>query len=200
MKRLLWFLPILCLLLCGCSQKTEEYPPWQYVDDVYQHALNRFTCTVQDGSITETEYVFQHPTNTNMAAGMKAAWKAGDAKPVYTDVEQMEGNNTHYNVHQLPLLLNFLKDLPEAPPEDCRVTIWLPEETELKALLAEHDYRIGRVGEGTVRDPEEGEVPPYSWQIDKTPYAEHPALFGALLVEDGSGAMVSLVLLEGTLS
>ena len=200
MKRLLWFLPILCLLLCGCSQKTEEYPPWQYVDDVYQHALNRFTCTVQDGSITETEYVFQHPTNTNMAAGMKAAWKAGDAKPVYTDVEQMEGNNTHYNVHQLPLLLNFLKDLPEAPPEDCRVTIWLPAEKELKELLAENDYLIGRVGTGTVRGPEEGEVPPYSWQIDKTPYAEHPALFGALLVEDGSGAVVSLVLLEGTLS
>ena len=200
MKRLLWLLPILCLLLCGCNQQTEESPPWLYADNVYQHALNRFACTVQDGAITETEYVFQHPTNTNMAAGMKAAWKAGDAKPVYTDVELMAGNNTHYKVHQLPLLLNFLNDLPETPPEDCRVTIWLPEETELKALLAEHDYRIGRVGEGTVRDPEEGEVPPYSWQIDKTPYAEHPALFGALLVEDGSGAVVSLVLLEGTLS
>lgn len=200
MKRLLWVLPILCLLLCGCNQQTEESPPWLYADNVYQHALNRFACTVQDGAITETEYVFQHPTNTNMAAGMKAAWKTGDAKPVYTDVELMAGNNTHYKVHQLPLLLNFLKNLPEAPPTDCRITIWLPEEKELKELLAENDYLIGRVGTGTVRDPEESEVPPYSWQIDKIPYVEHPVLFGTLLVEDGSGAVVSLVLLEGTLS
>lgn len=200
MKKRLCIALVICLLLCGCDYQTEEYPPWLYVDDVYQHALNRFACTVQDGAITETEYVFHHPHNTNMAAGMKAVWRAGDAEPVYTDVEQMEGNNTRYKVHQLPLLLSFLKNLPETPSEDCRVTVWLPEEGELKALLAEHDYQIGRVGEGTVRDPEEGEIPPYSWQIDKVTYAERPALFGALLVEDGSGAVVSLILLEGILT
>lgn len=200
MKRLLWLLPIICLLLCSCDQQTEECPPWLYADNVYRHSLNRFSCTIQDGIITETEYVFQHPINTNMAAGMKAVWKAGDAEPVYTDVEQMEGNNTNYYVHQLPLILNLLKDLPEAPPEDCSISIWMPEEEKLQELLAENDYLICRVGAGTVRNPEEKEVPPYSWQIDKIPYLEYPVLFGALLIEDSSGAVFSLILFDGILT
>ena len=94
----------------------------------------------------------------------------------------------------MPLLLRFLEHLPETPPEDCRISIWMPEEEELQELLAENDYLIGRVGAGEVRTPEPGEVP--CPQLG----TKGNVLFGVLLVEDTDGQVVSLVLLEGTVS
>jgi len=150
--------------------------------------------------ITETNYVFRHPYNTNTAAGMEAAWKLGNDAPVYTDVERMEGNSTCYKVHHLPVCLGFLKKIPEMPPEDCSISIWMPDEKELRELLTENDYLIGRVGDGTVRLPETGEVPPFPWQIDAVTYVEYPVLFGVLLIESSNETVISLILLEGTLA
>ncbi|MBQ4578841.1 MAG: hypothetical protein IJA84_07260 [Clostridia bacterium] len=195
MKRLIWLLPLFCVLLCSCNALEEDNPSWLYVDHRSPHTLNRFVCTVQEGKLTEAEYVFRHPDPSKpFPAGMAAAWTLGNEAPVCTDIAQMEGNNTRYKVDHLPLLLRFLEHLPETPPEDCRISIWMPEEEELQELLAENDYLIGRVGAGEVRTPEPGEVPGLRL-ADKG-----NVLFGALLVEDTDGQVVSLVLLEGTVS
>ena len=199
-RKLLWFLPLLSLLLCSCNGQIEEDPAWLFVDNVQRHALNRFECCVQEGILTEVEYVFRHPQNPNAAAGMVATWKLGDEAPVCTDIAQMQGNNTWYDVHHLPACLHLLEQHPEQLPKNCHISIWMPQEKELQDLLSQNDYLIGRVGDGLFRAPEAGEVPLYSWQINKEPYREYSVLFGVLLVEGENGEVVSLVLLEGTLS
>lgn len=196
MKRLIWLLPLLCVLLCGCKGQNEETPVWLYIHDGFTRPrLNHFEGIIQEGQLTDVEYVFNHPDPSKpSSAGMIVTWKAGDEKPACKETERPNDNDTRYYVESLPICLRFLEHLPETPPEDCRISIWMPEEEELQELLAENDYLIGRVGAGDVRTPEPGEVPSLR-AADKG-----NVLFGTLLVENSDGEVVSLILLEGTVS